>query len=309
MPAYNAERFVKSTLETLLSQTYVDWEAVIVDGGSTDGTLGLLDDYAGEYPNLRVFRDRCESPYDAICKGVKKTRGEFIYILCFSDGYLTNEWYKKCMEVMESDPEVALVWGIPFDLFEDPKRNGKGVLRPHYVFSHFLRDGSRYRSAPILKRILGKINLRDLRSILRFVKKLNRTNITAARRLMRPEAVPIKKAWFSYWLETGTIFPDGNMCVARKVLLECLAPYKGGKDVGDWEDFFFTINAKGYLSYCIPIPANFGRINSGQISEMFSETNYRNRLAYFERLKKFREEFRTHPERFAFRDREGNLVQ
>ncbi len=66
MPAYNAARFVKSTLDTLVGQTYRDWEVIIIDGGSTDNTLALIEEYAKTDPRFRVVREKCQSPYEAI---------------------------------------------------------------------------------------------------------------------------------------------------------------------------------------------------------------------------------------------------
>jgi glycosyltransferase involved in cell wall biosynthesis len=308
MPVYNGECYVHSTLETLLDQTYKDWEAIIIDGGSTDGTLALLDEYARQNQNIHVFRERCESPYQAIELGLKKAQGEFVYILCFSDGYLTNDWYALCMEAMKKDPDLSLVWGIPFDLFDDPKHPGEEILRPHYIYSHFLEDGGHYKHGSVIKRILEKVKLSDPSSIIRFVKKINRANITAVKSLMSHQEPPAKQQWFSYWLETGTIFPDGNMCVAKDVLIECIPPYKGGKDVGNWEELFFAFNAKGYLSRCIPIPANFGRLNSGRVSEIYSKVNDRNRRWYFAALKKFKRELGSGTS-FSFRDRKGDILR
>ena len=308
MPIYNGAKFIDTTLKTVLDQTYKDWEAVIIDGGSTDNSIELLGEYVKKYPNIHVFPEKCVSAYQAIWEGIKRAQGEFIYILCFSDGYLTNEWYAKCMELMEHDPELSLVWGIPFDLFEDPTDPTKEVLRPHYIFSHFLADKSQRSSESVVKRVLGRIKLTDPKSIARFFKKLNRSNITAASRLMKNQTLPIKQQWFEYWLETGTIFPDANMCVARNVLLGCMPSYKGGTDVGNWEELFFNIHSRGYLTQCIPIPANFGRLNRGQLSEVFSEYNDNNRVTYFKKLEEFRKSIKKGQENFSFRDRAGNPI-
>ncbi len=210
---------------------------------------------------------------------------------------------------MDRDPEVSLVWGVPFDLFEDPK-TGREIKRPHYIFGRFLEErAERPGKIAVIKKILQKIDLRHPSSILRFFKKLNRSNIATAGKMLGHDTMPVKQAWFTYWLETGTIFPDGNICVARKAFMDCFPPYKGGDDVGNWELFFFNLNARGYLSYGLPIPANFGRLNPGQVSEVFSHVNDANREWYFNHLKEFRAKLKDGRETIAFRDRNGDPIQ
>jgi glycosyltransferase involved in cell wall biosynthesis len=55
MPVYNAERFVAQTVDTLLAQTFNDFEFVIINDGSTDGSLKILQDYARRDPRIRLI--------------------------------------------------------------------------------------------------------------------------------------------------------------------------------------------------------------------------------------------------------------
>ena len=52
MPVYNAERYVSEAIESVLSQTFKDFEFLILDDGSTDGSLAILKGYAGEIPGF-----------------------------------------------------------------------------------------------------------------------------------------------------------------------------------------------------------------------------------------------------------------
>lgn len=55
-PAYNAERFLQETIESVLSQTYENWEMIIVDDGSTDSTYSLAESWSGKDSRIRVIK-------------------------------------------------------------------------------------------------------------------------------------------------------------------------------------------------------------------------------------------------------------
>jgi len=55
MPAWNAERWIREALDSILFQSFEDWELVAVDDGSTDGTAAILREYAGRDPRVRAY--------------------------------------------------------------------------------------------------------------------------------------------------------------------------------------------------------------------------------------------------------------
>lgn len=52
MPAYNAERLLPATLDSILLQTYKNWHLIVVNDGSTDKTADILDEYSSKYKNI-----------------------------------------------------------------------------------------------------------------------------------------------------------------------------------------------------------------------------------------------------------------
>ena len=55
MPAYNSEQYVGEAIESILTQTYADFELIVVDDGSTDGTRGVIESYAKRDGRVRVL--------------------------------------------------------------------------------------------------------------------------------------------------------------------------------------------------------------------------------------------------------------
>jgi glycosyltransferase involved in cell wall biosynthesis len=301
MPVFNAERYIGATIETVIAQTYTDWELIVMDGASTDATAAIARRYAEQHPAIRVVSEPDQCQNHGLTKAAVLARGEFITILAASDGYLATDWYARSMTAMDRNPEVSLVWGIPFDMSEEGQ-----LLAPHFIYAHLLHTAGDFSQASILRKILSKLDIRHPSSILAFFKKVNRSNVTALRHMLRQEDPPQKQAWFEYWLTTGVIFPDGNMIVGRKAYFDCMPQYVlGSRTPIDWMEFYYNFNARGYLAYCIPIPANFGRIHRGQLAEAIRLFTESTKQRYFERIARLRAEYARDPDRRHFIDRAG----
>jgi glycosyltransferase involved in cell wall biosynthesis len=83
MPVYNEEKYIRDAIDSILAQTETDWEAILVDDGSTDTTPTILDDYAIKDKRIRVFHKPNGGQSTAINKGVKEAKGEW---LCWLSG-------------------------------------------------------------------------------------------------------------------------------------------------------------------------------------------------------------------------------
>jgi glycosyltransferase involved in cell wall biosynthesis len=85
VPVYNHEKFVGLALDTLLAQTDPDWEACVVDDGSTDGTAAIVDDYSRRDPRIRVFHQANGGQAVALNRCVHEARGQWICWLSSDD--------------------------------------------------------------------------------------------------------------------------------------------------------------------------------------------------------------------------------
>ena len=82
VPSFNKEKYIKSTLESIVNQDYPNLEVLIQDGGSSDGTLEIIKKFAEKHPKvIRWESKKDKGQTDAINKGLKKATGEiFAYI-------------------------------------------------------------------------------------------------------------------------------------------------------------------------------------------------------------------------------------
>lgn len=83
-PCFNSIHTIRETLESVASQNYPHLEHVVMDGGSTDGTLEILK----SYPSIRLFSGPDEGHFDAMNKGVRFSSGDVVAILNADDCYV-----------------------------------------------------------------------------------------------------------------------------------------------------------------------------------------------------------------------------
>lgn len=111
----NGECFLVDTIESVLAQTFKDYEHVIVDGASTDGTVDILK----RYPHIRWISEPDSSAADGFHKALRMCRGEYLFQCCVSDGFLDRQWFETCVDVLDKDPEISMVYGFPQYMDED----------------------------------------------------------------------------------------------------------------------------------------------------------------------------------------------
>lgn len=85
IPTYNCEDTLKNALESILKQSFKNVEILIIDGNSTDNTLTILREYKKTQKNLIVYSEKDEGIYDAMNKGIKLAKGEWLYFMGSDD--------------------------------------------------------------------------------------------------------------------------------------------------------------------------------------------------------------------------------
>lgn len=116
IPAYNAERYLEASIESVISQSISDWELLLIDDGSTDSTPRICDSYAASDPRIRVIhRPLSQGPSAARNDGIDAARGEHIAFLD-ADDILGPDFLKNTRAaLMASDADFVAVPFIPFD--------------------------------------------------------------------------------------------------------------------------------------------------------------------------------------------------
>ncbi len=78
VPVYNAGRYLRSALGSIIDQTYSDWEMICIDDGSNDSSSEVLDEFARQYPRIQVVHQANAGIVAALNRGCSLARGTFI---------------------------------------------------------------------------------------------------------------------------------------------------------------------------------------------------------------------------------------
>ena len=91
IPSYNHERFVARAIESVLSQTYQDFEIVITDDASTDGSVDVLSTYTRKDPRIKLFLNRFNYETHATNHCIQHSSGEYVAVLSSDDEFFPTK--------------------------------------------------------------------------------------------------------------------------------------------------------------------------------------------------------------------------
>lgn len=153
LPAYNAERFVSTSIASVLSQSHANLELIVVDDGSTDSTPALIAAAARRDPRVRVLRQANSGVAAARNRAIGAARGKYIAPIDADDVWFPDKLAKQ-VQGMETDeqPGVAYAWSVRLDAAgrvrgRRPRPHVSGWVYPAFVYKNFCSA-----SAPLIRR-------------------------------------------------------------------------------------------------------------------------------------------------------------
>src|SRR5262245_7131674 len=92
MPVYNTERYLSTAIESVLAQTFTDFEFIILDDGSTDASVHIIRQYAENDERIRFFPLEHRGYVSLLRRGLNHARGEFVARMDSDDISLPNRF-------------------------------------------------------------------------------------------------------------------------------------------------------------------------------------------------------------------------
>jgi glycosyltransferase involved in cell wall biosynthesis len=109
-PCLDSARFIEATIESVLAQDYPRIEHIVMDGGSTDGTLDILKRYGSQRERFTWTSEKDRGAADAINRGFAQSRGEIFAYLNADDAYLPGA-VTAAVRAFEANPGADVVYG------------------------------------------------------------------------------------------------------------------------------------------------------------------------------------------------------
>ena len=111
VPAYNAQNYIADCINSVIDQTFSQWELLLIDDGSTDQTPALIDDFAKKDPRIFAFHQKNKGVSAARNKGLDQAAGEYIVFLDADDLLTPNSLETRIETIQGAD---MVIGGITF---------------------------------------------------------------------------------------------------------------------------------------------------------------------------------------------------
>lgn len=129
VPSFNQGNFIDETLDSIVSQEYPNYELIVIDGGSTDNSVEIIENYNQHITYWISEPDQGQC--DALIKGFERATGEIFCWLCSDDKFLPGAFHRVAME-FQADPTTDFVYGDTEYLYP----NGERVVKPRISYHY-----------------------------------------------------------------------------------------------------------------------------------------------------------------------------
>lgn len=128
MPIYNAEAFLKEAVNSVLLQSYCNWELLMVDDASTDRSLELAKEFARQDPRIKVlWNEKNQGVANTRNRGIAEAKGDYIALLDSDDVWLPKKLERQVALLEERCAQLAY---CSYDFIDD---KGNSILKPYLV--------------------------------------------------------------------------------------------------------------------------------------------------------------------------------
>lgn len=142
MPMHNSEEFLAEAIDSVLAQTYQNWELLIIDDNSTDGSCQLAEDYAKKDPRISVLKNEEHTGLPGTPRnlGISKANGQYIAFLDSDDKWLPEKLVQQLP--FFRDNRTAVVYSDYEKIDRNSNRSARIVKAPKHTDYHQLLFGN-----------------------------------------------------------------------------------------------------------------------------------------------------------------------
>ena len=137
MPVYNGDQYLRQCLESLLRQTFTDFEILVVNDGSADFSYQICQEFTHQYSRVRVFNQANQGQAVARNLALDRARGEYITTFVDADNYVVEQYLTALYQAaLEQDAEIVV--GEYFR-YSDAEKSGTITFLKRIIRSRFTK--------------------------------------------------------------------------------------------------------------------------------------------------------------------------
>jgi glycosyltransferase involved in cell wall biosynthesis len=146
----NHGQFIERSINSVLCQSYKNWELLIADGGSSDNSIKIIKSF--DDPRIKLLPGGDSGPQEAFAKAVSFAAGDAIMTTTSTDGYVDLDWFRCAISTLEANENISLVWGgwtqmhnglLSFAIGPQPSRFSEN---PIDLFTNWIKSNNIERS-------------------------------------------------------------------------------------------------------------------------------------------------------------------
>ena len=154
IPTFNRATIIKNTFDSIISQTFTNWECIIVDDGSTDGTADLIKSYISQDSRFRYFnrpKNRDKGPNSCRNFGFEMSNGDYIHWFDSDDIYFSFA-LERYVYALDSNTDVVVAKLEVTDFLTGKKIKENMIVSDNVVEDYFVGKIAYYVCGPLWKR-------------------------------------------------------------------------------------------------------------------------------------------------------------
>lgn len=257
-PVYNCEKYIVRCIESLLKQTYMNIEIIMVDDGSKDKSAQIIKEYAKITDKIKYLYQNNSGPGVARNKAIKEANGKYIMFVD-ADDYIEKDYVKSMVDIAERNNSELVIGGYTL-VYENGKKDR--VVIPEYYERNFAEEWA-YRISACCSRLYSREfwNRNDIRFNEERKARAEDVPIVLFSNVMAKNIEIVKNAGYYYYQHESSAMNNRS----KKVNFEF--PYKAFKEIynkviaGELENSvqYFNIGVLKFLAqfrYVIYLRAN-----------------------------------------------------
>ncbi|AJI54003.1 glycosyltransferase family 2 protein [Francisella philomiragia] len=138
-PSYNSEKYISNTIESVITQTYQNWEMIIVDDCSTDSSCDIAEKYTQKDTRIKLIKlNKNSGPAKARNRAIKEAKGRYISFLDSDDVWYSHKLEQQ-VQFMESN-NLSVTCSSYYTIDANGKKNSTRIVPEKILYSDMLKS-------------------------------------------------------------------------------------------------------------------------------------------------------------------------